>query len=127
MVSRRCLRRLKLRWCRLNSAIVRQVENWYLEHSESQLKVCTRFFIRSIDSDALDGKVEIGLETASTVASITLWNRGAVMVIAIDKQSKKDLVLDDRKLEPDEDVRGLLDRHVRKLTDLEGGQPISSS
>jgi hypothetical protein len=93
------------------------VERWFSEHFESQSKFCSRLVIRSNDaSDPVHGKVDIGLETPLTVASITFWNRGAVMVLAVDKQLKKDVVLDDRQLQSDENVASLLDGYLRRLT-----------
>jgi hypothetical protein len=101
----------------LNSTIVERVEKWYSKHFESRPKSYSQLFIRSNEaSDSVHGKVEIGIETPSTVASITFWNRGAVMVLAVDKQLKQDLILDDRNLQSDENVESLLDGYLRKLT-----------
>jgi hypothetical protein len=48
--------------------------------------------------DEMRGKVGIGVETQTTLASVTFWNQGDVEIITMDKAQRKECILDDRKL-----------------------------
>lgn len=99
----------------MSSTIVRRVEAWYKEHSESLAKYYAPLHIRSVEGDSAHGKVEIALETPLMLVSITFWNSAEVMALVVDKKLKKDAILDDRKLLFNEDIESLLDDYVRKL------------
>lgn len=51
-------------------------------------------------------------------ASITLWNKGDVEVLVLDKVNKRDYPLDDRVLNPGEDVSGLLSSYCERALAL---------
>ena len=107
----------------MDNSVVEQVEKWYGQHSSSLSRVSTRLSIRSKDAaDAVTGQVEIRIETPILLASLTFWNHGSVSVLAVNKDSKAELILDDRKLEPRDDIPLLLDRYVRQI-----GGPTNSN
>ena len=51
-------------------------------------------------------------------ASITFWNKGDVEVLVLDKVNKRDYPLDDRVLNPGEDVSGLLNSYSERVLAL---------
>ena len=73
-------------------------------------------------TDIVLGQVELRIETIATVGSITFWNHGSVSALAINKQSRAEHVLDDRKLQPSDSVPSLLDRYFREITELESSR-----
>lgn len=96
--------------------IVEQAEDWYGKHIDHLKAEWTAASIRSFKSlDPIHGKVEIRAESASVVASVTFWNSCNVAVLRLDLPSKRDSVVDDRKLSPTEDVGLLLDSYFRQL------------
>jgi hypothetical protein len=103
----------------MENSVVQQVEKWYGHHSAALSRISTQLSIRSLDAaDAVEGKVEIRVETPRLLASVTFWNYGpSVSVLAVDKRLRRDLTLDDRKLDPSDDVSSLLDGYFRKITD----------
>jgi hypothetical protein len=99
------------------TTIVEQVAQWYAEHVDQLSAAWSRIEIGSHEpADRVRGKVLIEISSATTVATVTLWNKGEVEVIRLDLPAKGDpLVVDDRKLSAEEDVTLLLDTHFRQL------------
>jgi hypothetical protein len=90
--------------------IVLQVADWFagncrlLSRSFPVLK-----FSLMQPSDQVQGNVSIQVDAPMAGASITFWNKGDVEVLVLDKVNKRDYSLDDRALNPGEDVSGLFD------------------
>jgi hypothetical protein len=100
----------------MTKSIVEQVENWLAENSVKYANLCSKLLIQSGDvADPIKGTVTIGAETSSRIASITFWNKGEVCVVVVDKTLRKDSVLDDRKLAPDDDVQMLLTGYFEQI------------
>lgn len=96
--------------------IVETVEDWYASKRCEQSEVYRNLYVHSYKSDnAKDGKIEMRYESAQVLASITLWNRGFVMVLTLNKITGKDQTLEDRALNPQDDLYLLLDRYCRAI------------
>ena len=98
---------------------VREVEDWFakncrlLSRSFSVLK-----FSLMEPSDPAKGKVTIQVDGPIAGASITFWNKGDVEVLVLDKINKRNYSLDDRVLNPLEDVSGLLSSYCERVLAL---------
>jgi hypothetical protein len=96
--------------------IVEHVEERYKSSLPHLAESFSESDIRLDDSrDPVHGKVVIELETGDTVSVITFWNKGDVMVLAVDKHSRNDFVIDDRQLAPFENIGLLLDGCLEKI------------
>jgi hypothetical protein len=99
--------------------IVLQVADWFasncrlLSRSFRVLK-----FVLMQPSDLVKGKVSIQVDAPMAGASITFWNKGDVEVLVLDKVNKRDYPLDDRVLNPGEDVSGLLTSYSERVLAL---------
>lgn len=94
--------------------IVEQVQDWYRDNVE-RVEPEVKSAIRSNLVDPVRGSVTIELETPSVLGTITFWNTGMVAVLGLHKETKKDFILDDRKLNPEENLPALLDRYVHQI------------
>jgi hypothetical protein len=99
--------------------IVQQFEEWYAQRKEHLSKVFLRTQMGLTEPTGPDGEVGFGMETASVIANIMLYNSGLIDIPAVHKASKKDFTLDQRHLAPDEDLAVLLDRYVEELISME--------
>jgi hypothetical protein len=107
----------------MNKSVVQLVEEWYGQHSATLSRVSTQLSIRSIDAaDVATRVVEIRMETPLLLLSASFWNHGSVSVLVINKESKAEMVIDDRKLEPVDDIPLLLDGYFRRIADLGGSR-----
>ena len=96
--------------------IVEIVERWFAENREAIAAGGGSMSILSHQSlDAGHGKVAISLETQRVLASITLWNRRQIEVLAVDKMTRADHTLIDRSLNLDEDIASLLSRILHQI------------
>lgn len=96
--------------------IVQQVEKWYADHSAALGRRGARTSVQSIHpSDVMRGLVEIRVETALVLASVSFWNDGNVSAFAVDKQSKAERSLDDRPLQTQDHVPALLDMYFNEI------------
>ena len=102
----------------MSGSVVQQVEGWYAEHSASLSRATVQLWIQSMKPTAAEGKVAIGMETSTVLASLTFWNQGDVEVILVDKRSRGEQILDDRKLGSGDDIPSLLDGYVRRISSL---------
>ena len=99
--------------------IVLQVADWFasncrlLSRSFPVLK-----FALMHPSDEVQGKVSIQVDAPMAGASITFWNKGDVEVLVLDKVNKRDYPLDDRVLNPGEDVSSLLTTYSERVLAL---------
>lgn len=95
---------------------VEQVRDWYQARSPQLLQSGLQISLHSNDdADVMKGKVEIRVETRSSLASITFWNHGSVMAFAINKQSKAEQMFDDRSLTPGENLAALLEGYFEEI------------
>jgi len=95
--------------------IVDQVKNWYRENVQRFGESLSKVNINSNTADPVRGAVVIEMETRALVASITFWNKGDVCVLGLHKQTKEDMIFDDRTLNPSEDIPTLLDRYFQEI------------
>src|SRR5260370_4679106 len=106
------------------NTIVEQIEKWYSENGRRWSTHDAHSRIRLMEgADQIHGKVVIELQTPHTVATITVWNKGDVEVLGVDKKSRKDWILDDRKLTAADDIAALLEGYFQEiitLNDLRG-------
>lgn len=95
------------------------VQNWFWENGRrlSQTFSITRYHTADMD-DQLSGAVSIQVDAPSIAASISLWNKGNVEVLVLDKRTNKNYAMDDRKLAANEDIKSLLDSYFGKITEL---------
>lgn len=101
--------------------IVEHVESWYGRHLDRLKTEWATTSIQSYESsDPSCGKVEIRAESASIAATVTLWNSGNVTVLRLDLPTKRDSVIDDRKLSLAEDIELLLDSYFRQIASCAG-------
>lgn len=89
--------------------IVRQVEDWFANNCRllSRSFPVLKFSLMQ-PSDQVKGKISIQVDGPVAGASMTFWNKGDVEVLVLDKVNKRDDPLDDRVLNPAEDISGLL-------------------
>ena len=105
------------------STLVEVVEKWYAAHQNSLTAGSQKLRIRSYKPlDMRLGKVEIGIETHRMLASISLWNKGDIAVLTVDKLNGTEHTAADRTLAPDEDIPSLLRRHFSEVLTLRDPQ-----
>jgi hypothetical protein len=99
------------------TTIVERAAKWYEEHVHQLSTVWARTEIRSHEpADTVRGKVLIQVSSTTTLATVTLWNKGEVEVIRLALPVKGDpLVVEDRQLAGAEDVALLLDSQLQQL------------
>jgi hypothetical protein len=66
--------------------------------------------------DEMRGRTEIRVETQNTLASVTFWNQGDVAVLTVDRATRKESILDDRKLTAEDEIESLLNRKRTAMT-----------
>jgi hypothetical protein len=76
--------------------------------------------------DEVRGKAAIAVETQTTLASVTFWNQGDVEVITVDKATRKESILDDRKLTSSDNIESLLNGYFQQIFE-HGPQPGDSA
>ena len=97
------------------NTIVERVTKWYEDHVDQLSAHWSMARIKSLESaHPVRGKVVIEVESATTVAMITFWNKGDVTVLRLDLPAKTDSVVDDRALAESEDVALLLDSYFQQ-------------
>lgn len=99
--------------------IVLQVADWFASNCRllSRSFPVLKFALMQ-PSDEVQGKVSIQVDAPMAGASITLWNKGDVEVLVLDKVNKRDYSLDDRVLNPGEDVSSLLTTYSERVLAL---------
>jgi hypothetical protein len=99
--------------------IVRQVEDWFAKNCRllSRSFPVLKFSLMQ-PSDQAKGKVGIQVDGPIAGASISFWNKGDVQALVLDKVSKRDYSLDDRVLNPAEDVSALLSSYCARILAL---------
>jgi hypothetical protein len=95
--------------------IVQQVRAWYSEREEYLSTVCNKKQIAWTEADDLDGEIVIGLDAPMVALSVSIFNNGRISTQALNKASKEMVSLDERPLEPDEDLAMILDCYVQRL------------
>ena len=107
--------------------IVRQVEDWFTNNCRllSQTFPILKFSLIQ-PSDPVQGNVSIQLDGPNAGTSIAFWNKGDVQVLVLDKVNKRDYPLDDRVLNPVEDISGLLSSYSERVLAL-ANNPSSKS
>jgi hypothetical protein len=95
---------------------VEQVEKWYASHEEKLARECSVLRINTLmPLDEMRGKAGITVETQTTLASVTFWNQGDVEVLTVDKATRKESILDDRKLTAADEIELLLNRYFQQI------------
>jgi hypothetical protein len=95
---------------------VEQVEKWYAAHEERLARHCSVLRINTLTPlDEMRGKTEIRVETQTTLASVTFWNQGDVAVLTVDRATRKESILDDRKLTAEDEIESLLNRYFQQI------------
>jgi hypothetical protein len=99
--------------------IVRQVEDWFASNCRllSRSFPVLRFSLMQ-PSDEVRGKISIQVDGPVAGASMTFWNKGDVEVLVLDKVNKRDYPLDDRVLNPADDISGLLSSYCERVLAL---------
>jgi hypothetical protein len=106
--------------CRMTN--VQQLERWYAAHEEGLAPQCSVLRMNTLVSgDEMCGKGGIDVETQTTLASVTFWNQGDVEVITVNKVTRKESILDDRKLTPADNIESLLNHYFQQI--VEGLHP----
>lgn len=95
---------------------VQQLEKWYAAHEDDWRGECLVLRIKTLmPGDEMHGKGGIDVETQTILASLTFWNQGDVEVIAINKVTRKESILDDRKLTPADHLDSLLNLYFHQI------------
>jgi hypothetical protein len=95
---------------------VKQVEKWYSAHEERLAPQCSILRIKTHEPlDEVRGKAVIEVETQTTLAMVTFWNKGDMEVITIDKVTRTESILDDRKLTAADEIESLLNRYFQQI------------
>jgi hypothetical protein len=95
---------------------VEQVEKWYAAHEEKLAPQCSVLRLNTLmPLDEIRGKAGIAVETQTTLASVTFWNQGDVEVITVDKATREESILDDRKLASADEIESLLNRYFQQI------------
>jgi len=99
--------------------IVLQVADWFASNCRllSRSFPVLKFSLMQ-PPDQAQGKASIQVDAPTAGASITFWNKGDVEVLVLDKVNKRDYPLDDRVLNPGEDVSGLLNLYSERVLAL---------
>ena len=99
--------------------IVLQVADWFASNCRLQSRSFPVLkFALMQPSDEVQGKVSIQVDAPMAGASITFWNKGDVEALVLDKVNKRDYPLDDRVLNPGEDVSSLLTTYSERVLAL---------
>jgi|ERR1700732_603627 len=107
-----------LDWLACRMTNVEQVEKWYAAHEERLARKCSVLRINTLTPlDEMRGKAAITVETQTTLASVAFWNQGDVTVLTVDRETRKESILDDRKLTPVDDIESLLDHYFQQIVE----------
>ena len=103
--------------------IVQHAAEWFGKHCQelSDAFPTVRFRLNDA-SDKIGGKVNIELALENIACTITFWNKGEVEAIVLDA-SKKEKVLDDRRLTAQDEVALLLASYVEKVSAMSPSSP----
>jgi hypothetical protein len=99
-----------------NTAI--EAEKWYLDNADSLKRQFAKVGHRSHKVDSSEGTISIELEQPSLTATITVWSKGDIEILALKEGSQTPSVLADRVLAPQEDIPLLLDSFIRDILQL---------
>jgi len=97
---------------------VQQLEKWYAAHEAGLARQCLVLRMNTLmPGDEMRGKGGIDVETQTTLASVTVWNQGDVEVITVNKVTRKESILDDRKLTSADSIESLLNRYFQQIVE----------
>jgi hypothetical protein len=94
--------------------MISEFVSWYEFNARQFKESSTHTNLKLSDSPDLD-KAGIEFETEFILATITIWGWGDVEVIAMDKQTKKVVLVEDLRIQSPLEVFPALDRYFDRI------------